>query len=72
LLDDLAAEFEAEYGPADKKLAEQAMRQWPDHQEEQAAPWFSVPEVSSSWPAATFKPGNSSRPFEGGAAVSCI
>jgi Arc/MetJ-type ribon-helix-helix transcriptional regulator len=34
LLDDLAAEFEAEYGPADEKLVQQAMRQWPDYEEE--------------------------------------
>jgi Arc/MetJ-type ribon-helix-helix transcriptional regulator len=34
LLDDLAAEFEAEYGPLDEKLVEQAMREWPDYEEE--------------------------------------
>jgi Arc/MetJ-type ribon-helix-helix transcriptional regulator len=34
LLDDLAAEFEAEYGPVDEKLVQQAMRQWPDYEEE--------------------------------------
>jgi Arc/MetJ-type ribon-helix-helix transcriptional regulator len=34
LLDDLAAEFEAEYGPVDEKLVEQAMREWPDYEEE--------------------------------------
>jgi Arc/MetJ-type ribon-helix-helix transcriptional regulator len=33
LLDDLAAEFEAEYGPVDEKLVQQAMRQWPDYEE---------------------------------------
>jgi Arc/MetJ-type ribon-helix-helix transcriptional regulator len=33
LLDDLAAEFEAEYGPLDEKLVEQAMREWPDYEE---------------------------------------
>lgn len=34
LLDDLAAEFEAEYGPIDEKLVQQAMREWPDYEEE--------------------------------------
>jgi hypothetical protein len=34
LLDDLAAEFEAEYGPVDEKLVEQARRAWPDFEEE--------------------------------------
>jgi Arc/MetJ-type ribon-helix-helix transcriptional regulator len=34
LLDDLAAEFEAEYGPVDEKLVQQAMREWPDYEEE--------------------------------------
>jgi Arc/MetJ-type ribon-helix-helix transcriptional regulator len=34
LLDDLAAEFEAEYGPVDEKLVQQAMREWPDYAEE--------------------------------------
>jgi Arc/MetJ-type ribon-helix-helix transcriptional regulator len=34
LLDDLAAEFEAEYGPVDEKLVEQARRAWPDYEEE--------------------------------------
>jgi Arc/MetJ-type ribon-helix-helix transcriptional regulator len=34
LLDDLAAEFEAEYGPVDEKLLQQAMREWPDYEEE--------------------------------------
>jgi Arc/MetJ-type ribon-helix-helix transcriptional regulator len=33
-LDDLAAEFEAEYGPVDEKLVEQARRAWPDYEEE--------------------------------------
>jgi Arc/MetJ-type ribon-helix-helix transcriptional regulator len=32
LLDDLAAELEAEYGPVDPKLVEQAMREWPDYE----------------------------------------
>jgi hypothetical protein len=31
LLDDLAAELEAEYGPADEEQVEQAMREWPDY-----------------------------------------
>jgi Arc/MetJ-type ribon-helix-helix transcriptional regulator len=34
LLDDLIAEFEAEYGPVDEKLVQQAMREWPDYEEE--------------------------------------
>jgi hypothetical protein len=34
LLDDLAAEFEAEYGPVDEELVEQAMREWPDYEDE--------------------------------------
>lgn len=34
LLDDLAAEFEAEYGPLDEELVEQAMREWPDYEDE--------------------------------------
>jgi hypothetical protein len=34
LLDDLAADFEAEYGPVDEKLVEQARRAWPDYEEE--------------------------------------
>jgi Arc/MetJ-type ribon-helix-helix transcriptional regulator len=34
LLDDLAAEFEAEYGPIDEELVEKAMREWPDYEEE--------------------------------------
>jgi|SRR5215831_12437270 len=34
LLDDLAAEFEAEYGPVNEKLVEQARRAWPDYEEE--------------------------------------
>jgi Arc/MetJ-type ribon-helix-helix transcriptional regulator len=33
LLDDLAADFEAEYGPIDEKLVQQAMREWPDYEE---------------------------------------
>jgi hypothetical protein len=34
LLDDLAAEFEAEYGPIDEDLVEQARREWPDYEDE--------------------------------------
>jgi Arc/MetJ-type ribon-helix-helix transcriptional regulator len=34
LLDDLAAEFEAEYGPVGEKLVQQAMREWPDYEDE--------------------------------------
>jgi hypothetical protein len=34
LLDDLAAEFEAEYGPTDEELVQQAMREWPDYEDE--------------------------------------
>lgn len=34
LLDDLAADLEAEYGPLDERLVEQAMRTWPDYEEE--------------------------------------
>lgn len=34
LLDDLAADFEAEYGSIDEKLVQQAMREWPDYEEE--------------------------------------
>jgi hypothetical protein len=33
LLDELAAELEAEYGPVDEDLVEQAMREWPDYEE---------------------------------------
>jgi Arc/MetJ-type ribon-helix-helix transcriptional regulator len=33
LLDELAAEFEAKYGPIDEELVEQAMREWPDYEE---------------------------------------
>jgi len=33
LLDDLAAELEAEYGPIPEELVEQARREWPDYQE---------------------------------------
>jgi Arc/MetJ-type ribon-helix-helix transcriptional regulator len=33
LLDDLAAEFEAEYGPIPEELVEQARREWPDYEE---------------------------------------
>lgn len=34
LLDELAAEFEARFGPVDEKLVQQAMRAWPDYEEE--------------------------------------
>lgn len=34
LLDDLVADFEAEYGPIDEKLVQQAMKLWPDYEEE--------------------------------------
>jgi len=34
LLDDLAAEFEAEYGPIPEELVQEAMRQWPDYEDE--------------------------------------
>jgi hypothetical protein len=34
LLADLSAELESEYGPIDKELVEQAMREWPDFAEE--------------------------------------
>jgi hypothetical protein len=34
LLDDLAAEFEEKYGPIDEDLLEEAMREWPDYEEE--------------------------------------
>ena len=34
LLDDLAAEFEAEYGPIDEDLVEQARREWPVYEDE--------------------------------------
>lgn len=34
LLDDLAAEFEEKYGPIDEELLEEAMREWPDYEEE--------------------------------------
>jgi Arc/MetJ-type ribon-helix-helix transcriptional regulator len=34
LLDDLAADFEAEYGPIDEDLVEQARREWPDYEDE--------------------------------------
>jgi Arc/MetJ-type ribon-helix-helix transcriptional regulator len=33
LLDELAAELEAEYGPIDEELVEQAMREWPDYED---------------------------------------
>jgi hypothetical protein len=33
LLDDLAAELEAQYGPVDEQLVEQAIREWPDYEE---------------------------------------
>jgi hypothetical protein len=34
LLDDLIAEFEAEYGPVPEELLEEAMRAWPDYEDE--------------------------------------
>jgi Arc/MetJ-type ribon-helix-helix transcriptional regulator len=34
LLDELAAEFEAKFGPVDENLVQQAMREWPDYEEE--------------------------------------
>ena len=33
LLDELAAELEAEYGPVNEDLVEQAVREWPDYTE---------------------------------------
>jgi hypothetical protein len=33
-LDDLAAEFEARYGPIPEELIKQAMREWPDYEAE--------------------------------------
>ena len=34
LLDDLIAEFEAEYGPVPEELVEEAMREWPDYEDQ--------------------------------------
>ncbi|HEV2240904.1 MAG TPA: hypothetical protein VGR98_07645 [Streptosporangiaceae bacterium] len=34
LLDDLIAEFEAKYGPVPEELVEEAMREWPDYEDE--------------------------------------
>ena len=34
LLDDLVADFEAEHGPLYEKLVQQAMKLWPDYEEE--------------------------------------
>src|SRR5208282_5689212 len=34
LLDELATEFEAKFGPVDEKLVQQAMRAWPDYEEQ--------------------------------------
>jgi hypothetical protein len=34
LLDDLLAEFEAEHGPIPEELVQEAMRQWPDYEDE--------------------------------------
>jgi Arc/MetJ-type ribon-helix-helix transcriptional regulator len=34
LLDELAAELEARYGPVDEELVERAMREWPDYEEQ--------------------------------------
>jgi hypothetical protein len=38
LLDDLAADLEARYGPVDEEGVREAMREWPDYQEDQEAP----------------------------------
>jgi hypothetical protein len=32
LLDELVADYEAEYGPVPDELVEEAMREWPDHE----------------------------------------
>jgi hypothetical protein len=34
LLDDLVAEFEAEYGPIPEEVVREAMREWPDYEDE--------------------------------------
>jgi hypothetical protein len=34
LLDDLVAEFEAEHGPLPEELVREAMREWPDYEDE--------------------------------------
>jgi hypothetical protein len=34
LLDDLIADFEAEYGPVPEELVQKALREWPDYEEE--------------------------------------
>jgi len=34
LLDDLVADFEAKYGPIDEEQVQQAMKLWPDYEEE--------------------------------------
>ena len=34
LMDDLIAEFEAEHGPVPEELVEEAMREWPDYEDE--------------------------------------
>ncbi len=34
LLDELAVELEAKFGPVDEELVRQAMREWPDYEEE--------------------------------------
>jgi hypothetical protein len=34
LLDDLVAEFEAEYGPIPEELVREAIREWPDYEDE--------------------------------------
>jgi hypothetical protein len=34
LLDDLVAEFEAEHGPIPEELVREAMREWPDYEDE--------------------------------------
>jgi hypothetical protein len=33
-LDDLVAEFEAEHGPIPEELVREAMREWPDYEDE--------------------------------------
>ena len=34
LLDDLIGEFETKYGPVPEELVEEAMREWPDYEDE--------------------------------------
>jgi hypothetical protein len=33
-LDELLRDMEAEYGPVDEELVDQAMREWPDYEDE--------------------------------------